>query len=268
MEYTVKELAEIAGVTPRTLRYYDEIGILKPANKNQSGYRIYGEKEVDRLQQILFYRELGVSLDKIKKILNSPEFDEIEALKEHRNKLIEKRDQLNLLIENVNKTIMTKKGCVKMDDKEKFEGFKRKLIEENEAKYGEEIRKKYGNESVDKLYNRVLNMTQKEYEKLNNLQKEFMDTLHRAFEIGDPKDELAHKAVDLHRKWLCFFWDEYSKEAHVGLCQMYIDDKRFRDYYDKLKPGVVEFHKEAVLAYTGLDYNKLLVGDLSLYILF
>jgi len=253
MEYTVKELAEIAAISPRTLRYYDEIGILKPARINSSGYRIYGEKEVDRLQQILFYRELGVSLSKIKEILDSPEFDEIEALKEHRNKLIEKREQLNLLIENVNRTLISKERCIKMDDREKFEGFKRKLIEDNEAKYGEEIRKKYGNESVDKSNMKLMNMTREEYERLNKLQQEFMDTLHRAYETGDPRGELAQKAADLHRKWLCFFWNEYSKEAHIGVCQMYIDDERFREYYDKFKPGTVEFLRDAVLAYTGLD---------------
>lgn len=83
MEYTVKQLAKIAGVSPRTLRYYDEIGLLKPARINSSGYRIYEKEQVDLLQQILFYRELGVSLDKIKDIIYSPDFNEIEALKEH-----------------------------------------------------------------------------------------------------------------------------------------------------------------------------------------
>lgn len=256
MVYTVKQLAEIAGVTPRTLRYYDEIGILKPANTNSSGYRTYGPKEVDRLQQILFYRELGVNLNKIKKILDSPEFDEIEALKEHRNKLVEKREQLNQLIENVDKTLLSKERCIKMDDREKFEGFKKKLIEENEEMYGEEIRQKYGSKSVDMSNKKLMNMTEEEYEQLNKLQEEFMDTLQRAYETGDAKGELAQRAAELHGKWLCFFWKEYSKEAHIGVCQMYIDDERFRDYYDKFKPGTVEFLRDAVLAYTGLDQEQ------------
>lgn len=82
--YTVHELGELAGVSARTIRYYDQIGLLKPAKLNPSGYRIYGPAEVDRLQQILFYRELGVSLKKIKEILNSPGFDRERALREHR----------------------------------------------------------------------------------------------------------------------------------------------------------------------------------------
>src|SRR3954451_1504741 len=105
MEYTVQKLASLAGVSTRTLRYYDEIGILKPARINSSGYRIYGPAEVDRLQQILFYRELGVSLDHIKKIITAPSFNGPIALKEHHEQLLDKRKQLDLLIANVEKTI-------------------------------------------------------------------------------------------------------------------------------------------------------------------
>jgi DNA-binding transcriptional MerR regulator len=128
----------------RTLRYYDEIGILKPARINSSGYRIYGQKEVDRLQQIMFYRELGVSLENIKDIVTSPSFDGAAALKEHHEKLLEKRNQLDLLIANVEKTIALTEGRINMSDKEKFEGFKKNMIDENEKKYGKEIREKYG----------------------------------------------------------------------------------------------------------------------------
>ena len=95
MEYTVKKLSLLAGVSARTLRYYDEIGILKPARINSSGYRIYGKEEVDRLQQILFYRELDIGLDNIKKILSSPDYDDIVALSEHKRALLAKREQLN-----------------------------------------------------------------------------------------------------------------------------------------------------------------------------
>src|SRR5689334_20695829 len=124
MEYTVQKLGQLAGISPRTLRYYDEIGILKPARINSSGYRIYGEIEVDRLQQILFYRELGIDLDTIKELVTSPSFDSANALREHREKLLEKRSQLDLLIANVDKTLALKEGRIIMSDKEKFEGFK------------------------------------------------------------------------------------------------------------------------------------------------
>ncbi|HBP63596.1 MAG TPA: MerR family transcriptional regulator, partial [Desulfosporosinus sp.] len=110
MEYVVRKLAQMAGVSSRTLRYYDEIGLLKPARINTSGYRIYGETEVDRLQQILFYRELGVSLDSIRDIVTSPSFDGAQALREHHEKLLEKREQLDRLISNVERTIEVSEG--------------------------------------------------------------------------------------------------------------------------------------------------------------
>lgn len=97
MEYTIQKLSQMAGISTRTLRYYDEIGLLKPARINSSGYRIYGAGEVDRLQQILFYRELGFSLGTIKEIISSPSFDRMQALKEHREQLLEQRAQLDLL---------------------------------------------------------------------------------------------------------------------------------------------------------------------------
>lgn len=139
MEYTVKKLGYLAGVTTRTLRYYDEIGILKPARINSSGYRIYGQEEVDRLQQFLFYKALGVSLDYIKGIVTASSFDEVQALKSHYEKLLEKRDQLNVLIENVNKTIISKERGIAMIDKEKFEGFKKKQIKDNEENTGKKV---------------------------------------------------------------------------------------------------------------------------------
>ena len=93
MEYTIQKLAHLAGVSTRTLRYYDEVGILKPARINSSGYRIYSQKEVDRLQQILFYRALEVGIDEIKQLLLNPSYDELDALNDHYQKLLEK-DQL------------------------------------------------------------------------------------------------------------------------------------------------------------------------------
>ena len=250
VEYTVQGLSSLAGVSTRTLRYYDEIGLLKPAKINSSGYRIYGEEEVDRLQQILFYRELGVQLDKIKEIITSPSFDRITALREHREKLLEKRKQLDLLIENVEKTIALTEGKIKMSDREKFEGFKRKLIDENEKKYGKEIREKYGEDAVNNSNKKFLNMTQEQYEEFEKLSAEMLDTLKAAFATGDPAGELAQKAADLHRQWLCYTWDTYSKEAHAGLAQMYVYDERFRAYYDKEQSGLAEFLRDAILIYT------------------
>lgn len=252
MEYTVQKLGRLAGISTRTLRYYDEIGILKPARINSSGYRIYGQQEVDRLQQILFYRELGVSLENIKNIVLSPSFDGVEALKQHHIKLLEKKEQLEALIVNVEKTIAMSEGRIKMSDKEKFEGFKQKLIDENEEKYGKEIREKYGEETVEKSNAYFKNMSRGDFEKLESLSTQIQETLAEAFKTGDPSGPLGQKAAELHKQWISMCWGHYSKEAHAGLAQMYVDDERFTAYYDKEQPGTAVFLRDAIHIYTGM----------------
>ncbi len=252
MEYTVQKLGRLAGISTRTLRYYDEIGILKPARINSSGYRIYGQLEVDRLQQIMLYREMGVNLETIKELVTSEFFDESAALKDHLVKLLAQRQQIDLLIANVQKTIESQKGSIKMNDKEKFNGFKKKLVEDNEKKYGREVREKYGDEHVNLSNQKMLNMSEEQYAQFEKLSQEVLDTLEAAFATGDPAGELGQKTADLHRQWLSFSWGSYSKEAHAGLAQMYVDDERFTAFYDKKQPGMAVFLRDAVLVYTGM----------------
>jgi DNA-binding transcriptional MerR regulator len=252
MEYTVQKLGSLAGVSTRTLRYYDEIGILKPARINSSGYRIYGQAEVDRLQQILFYRELGISLESIKEIVTAPSFDGAAALRDHREKLLEKKEQLEMLIANVDKSIAVTEGRMRMSNKEKFEGFKKKMIDDNEKKYGIEIREKYGEETVNKSNAKLQNMTQAQYEEVTKLAEQVIETLAEAYKTGDPAGDLAQKAAGLHKRWLSYYWNEYSKEAHAGLAQMYVDDERFTAYYDKEQPGTAAFLRDAIQIYTGM----------------
>ena len=249
MEYTVNKLAKLAGVSSRTLRYYDEIGLLSPKRISSNGYRIYGRNEVDRLQQILFYRELGVSLDEIGRIFSAKDFDGLSALQNHLTGLLERREQLELLIANVEKTIKAMKGEMIMSDKEKFEGFLKKMVDDNERLYGEEVREKYGEEAVNRSNEKVLHMSSEQYAELEKLTEELNETLKKAVEQGDPSSELAQKACDLHRRWLCFYWDKYTKEAHIGLAQMYVYDSRFTEYYEKIAPGCAAFLRDAVAIY-------------------
>ncbi|MBC1333387.1 MerR family transcriptional regulator [Listeria booriae] len=250
MEYTVQKLAMLAGVSTRTLRYYDEIGILKPARINSSGYRIYGQNEVDRLQQILFYREMNVGLDKIKAILEQPDFDETEALKTHRAQLLDKRKQLDELIRNVEKSIAHSERRITMRDQEKFEGFKQKMIDENEEKYGTEIREKYGDDKINKSNAKLKGMSEAEMERVNRLAETILVELAEAFETGDPAGEKAQEVAAMHKEWLSTYWDTYSKEAHAGLAQMYVDDERFTAYYDKDQPGLAAFLRDAIVIFT------------------
>ena len=252
MEYTVQKLGKLAGVSTRTLRYYDEIGILRPERINSSGYRIYGEKEVDRLQQILFYRELDVSLNSIKEIVTDPFFNKVSVLREHREKLLKKRNQLDILILNVDKTIALIGGKIKMSNKEKFEGFKKNMVDNNEKKYGKEIREKYGKDTIEESNKKVMNMSEEQYDEVTKLAKQVTTSLEKAFENGDPASDIAQKTSDLHRKWLLYYWSDYSKEAHAGIAQMYVDDKRFTAYYDKNQPGTAAFLRDAIFIYTGM----------------
>lgn len=246
MEYTVNKLSKLAGITPRTLRYYDTLGLLSPARISSSGYRIYGQKEVVRLQQILFYRELGVSLDEIMKIITSKAFDEQTALESHLTQLLAKREQLDLLIDNVEKSLKSSKGEYVMSDKEKFEGFKQKLVDDNEKQYGAEVRAAYGEDAINRSNAKIKGMTKEEYQALEALTLELNEAIKSAFEQGDPAGDLAQKACALHKKWLTFYWNDYSKEAHLGLTQMYVDDPRFTAYYDKIAVGSAVFLRNAM----------------------
>lgn len=254
MEYTVQKLGQLAGISTRTLRYYDEVGILKPTRLSSAGYRIYGQAEVDRLQQILFFRELGLPLEQIKEMMSSPSYDSIVALRHHREQLQDKRKQLDLLIRNVDKTIASTEGRIMMSDQEKFEGFKQTMIDDNEKKYGKEIRKSYGNDVVDQSNAKLKGMTPQQYEEVTRLEQEVKTVLAEAFKQGDPASDLAQKAADLHKQWLTYYWHEYSKEAHAGLAQMYVDDERFKAYYDAEQPGSAEFLRDAILIYTSIEH--------------
>ncbi|MFA5561248.1 MAG: MerR family transcriptional regulator [Eubacteriales bacterium] len=246
MEYTINQLAKMAGVSTRTLRYYDQCGLLPPKAIRSNGYRIYGQAEIDRLQQILFYRELGVELAEVGRILSDKDFDGQAALEHHLVALRERRARLDALIRNVEQSIKAMKGELEMSHHEKFEGFKQKMIEENEQRYGTEIRQKYGSGTIDRANARVRGMTPEQYEAIERLTQTLNDTLKAACEQGDPGSELAQKACELHKQWLCFYWDSYSKEAHLGVAQLYVEDPRFSAYYDKIAPGCARFLCDAV----------------------
>ena len=250
MEYSINELSKIAKISTRTLRYYHEIDLLKPKRINSSGYRIYGENEVDKLQQILFYKAMGFKLEDIRNIVNSPSFDIMLALDNHKKELIKKRDEIDLLIENVEKTISYKKGEIKMSDKEKFEGFKKDLVKQNEEKYGKEIREKYGDKQVDQSNRKMLGLSEEEFRKFEQLGRDIIEKLKEAMEENNPSGEKAQEACELHKKWLGYSWNFYTKEAHRSLGEMYVSDERFKKYYDNNKLGMAEFFRNALDIYT------------------
>lgn len=245
--YGIRELSELAGVSARTLRYYDEIGLLKPLYTESSGYRFYGEREADLLWQILFYRERGLELRQIANILYQKDFDVVKALEEQLAELQGQRDRLDALIRTVTQTILSKKGEYEMSEQEKFAALKERAVRENEERYGEEIRKAYGADTVDESNQKLLNMTPEKWERFHQLEEEIREMLKNCVLGGiSPESQEAKKLVRLHREWLCMTWPTYSVEAHKGVASLYVCDERFRKYYDEAVEGCAAFLKEAI----------------------
>ena len=225
LKYSIRKLSELAGVSARTLRYYDEIGLLKPSEISEAGYRYYGERELALLQQILFYRERGFDLKQIRKILYQDDFDIIRALKEHLRELEEQKAHVESLIRTVEQTIRSMKGECEMSDKERFQAFKERVVKGNEERYGAE----------------------EDWERFQNRGEEIKIQLKEAVLAGEtPESERGKRIVLLHKEWLGKTWKQYTKEAHAAIADMYICDERFRLYYDKEVEGCAAFLEAAV----------------------
>lgn len=250
MEYTVQKLARLAGVSPRTLRFYDQCGLLRPARVNASGYRIYGQAQVRRLQQILFYRELGMGLQAIAITIDGEDFQPLAALQAHLEALQARQAHTARLIETVKRTMEQEQGGRPMTDEEKFQGFKEKLIRDNEAQYGQEIRETYGQEALEAGNAKMMNLTREAYDAMQALGAEILQKLEAAVVAGqDPASQAGEEIARLHRAWLGYTWGRYSPQAHRGLGDLYLGDARFTAYYDKGVPGCARFLRDAIHAW-------------------
>ena len=249
MEYTITQLAKLSHVTTRTLRYYDAIGLLKPIKKIEGNVRVYGEKEVDQLQQIFFFKTFLVPLKEIKRIMLHQDYKEVLILEEHLRKLQIQVTQMTQLMNTLTQTIAYKKGEVTMKNEEKFKGLKQKMLQENEEKYGEEIRQKYGEERVNQSNERFMKQSKEAYQKASELATAINDQLKQALLTKDPYGSLAQGVAKMHQEWISLYWNEYSKEAHANLVEMYGADERFKTYYESVAPGATEFLRDAVIYY-------------------
>ncbi|WP_068676314.1 MerR family transcriptional regulator [Oceanobacillus sp. Castelsardo] len=245
----VKKVSELAGVSIRTLHHYDNIGLLSPEKISTTGYRVYTEENLERLQQILFFKEIGFTLKKIKEIMNSPFYKQEEALEIQRGMLIEKRKRIDDMIQTIDKTIQHQKGEIKMTDKEKFEGF-----DFSHNPYEDEARKKWGDNVVDES-NATINKLSK-YEK-ETLEKEFNDIYRKLAEVRNesPDSDIAQEKIHL---WYIYLnkIGNYSLDAFRGLGQMYVDDERFTKNIDKFGEGLAAFMRDAMAVYADRNDPK------------
>ena len=248
MEYSIQELSRLSGVTTRTLRWYDQIGLLKPSRVAESGYRYYSGAEVDRLQDILYYRALGVELAQIKECLDNPSFDRLAALRGHLAALEMERERLEQLIRSVKDTIGAEERKEIMSDEQKFEVFKQRTVAHNEEAYGAEIRAKYGDKEVDEANAVVMNLTREQYQEWTDLGREIQERLEAAVRAGlSPESEEGRKVTTLHRRWLTITGNRYDQAKHRGITELYVMDERFTAYYDKQVPGCARFLRDAVV---------------------
>ncbi|MGG7177005.1 MerR family transcriptional regulator [Clostridium paraputrificum] len=249
MSYKVKEVAGICGVSVRTLHHYDQIGLLKPKQITSAGYRIYTDSDLERLQQILFFKELDFNLQDIKNILDNPSFDRKLALKTHRELLIEKRERIERIIKSVDNTIESIEGEKKMSKKDMFDGFDMSKIEEHKAKYAEETKEKYGDSDAYKESEKKTGKYSKEdWSRVMGEANEIYNKIANLMERG-PEDEEVQKLVEEWRNHITKNFYNCTPEIFAGLGQMYVYDERFTKNIDKVKPGLAQFLSNAMEIY-------------------
>ena len=248
MEDTIQALSRLSGVTTRALRWYDKIGLLTPSGRTEGNYRLYGPAEVDRLQDILYYRALGVELAQVKRILDDPSYNRLAVLRSHLAALEAERERVQGLINSVKETILTQERDEIMIDEKKFEAFKRGALEEYRKTYEAESREQYGDVEVDAMLTRLQGVTQEQYAEWESLGREILEKLSAAVTAGtDPAGEVGKELAALHQRWLTVTGNQYDVQRHRGLAELYVQDERFTAYYDREVPGCARFLRDAVL---------------------
>lgn len=242
--YSVHELAKLAGVSVRTLHYYDEIGLLRPSFIEKNGYRKYASEELLRLQQILFFRELDFPLVEIKSVLNQPNFIMVEALKTHKKVIKLKQKRLEDLIKTIDKTIKSMTNEIKIKDEELYDAFKDEDIKE----YQQEAKERWGNTDAYRTsMEKVSKMTKAQMDKLKEDGKKFTQKLADNMDKPVGSDEVQ-SLIEEHYKGIQFFY-ECPISFYRNLGQMYVDDARFTAYYDKFKPGLAVWLRDAIMVF-------------------
>ncbi|RYD57891.1 MAG: MerR family transcriptional regulator [Sphingobacteriales bacterium] len=250
-KFSVHQLAKMANISARTLHHYDEIGLLKPAFRADSGYRYYTKEELLRLQQILFYKELDLPLAEIQQILDEPEFDRLQALDHHKEQMRKKVQRYETLIRTIDKTILDLKNKQRMTTyEEMYEGFSKEQVDE----YEKEVTERWGGERLEESKRNIQAMTKQEWGDLK-AEGENINRSLAAIMDHSPTDADVQRLVARHHIMIGKFY-ECPYEVYRGLGNMYVADERFTATYDKYKPGLAVFLQKAIEHYCNERENK------------
>lgn len=246
MNYLVGQVADLAGVTIRTLHHYDEIDLLSPSGRSAAGYRIYEDADLERLQRILFYRELGFTLEEIAAIVDDPLTDALDHLRRQRGLLTERIERLQKMIVAIDYEMEALKMGIKLTPEERLEVFG----DFDPENHGEEAEQRWGGtDAYRQSQRRISNYTKEDWLKIKAEHDEVAANLAALFESGAvPDSEEAMGAVEAHRQHINRWYYDCSYEIHQGLGEMYVSDERFRANYDALAPGLSEFIWDAARA--------------------
>ncbi len=246
-KYSVKQLSKLAGVSVRTLHVYDRIGLLKPLIRTEARYRYYGKEELLRLQQILFYKELGLPLKEISDILDDPVFDVLEALEDHKTSLKEKQDNISILIKTIDKTIyQLKKGKEMLKPEELYEGFHRGEAES----FRKEASEKFGSSAVKQSEDYLLSLEKEDFEALKFKARKVFEDLFAA-RNEKPENENVQKLIAVHYNVIRQFWgtansNDNQAESYSGLGDLYVADNRYTMINDQHQPEFADFLNKAM----------------------
>ncbi|MBA3537851.1 MAG: MerR family transcriptional regulator [Tatlockia sp.] len=247
MNYTVKKLAKLSGVSVRTLHFYDEIGLLKPAYISDNGYRYYKEPQLLLLQQILFFRELGLELKQIQEILNQTDFDKIDALQSHKKVLQEKIFRMKELLKTIDKTIDHLEGQQPITEEEMYHGFSK----EKQAEYEQYLIEKLGSQRCALAQSKmnIKNWTRTDWKKHKATFDEIHKALTQAILKGHRVDsDEVQKLIDKHYRHIKLFWTP-TRESYIGLGQSYTEHPDFRKMYASYHPELAHFLADAMKLY-------------------
>lgn len=241
VKYSVKQLSKLAGVTPKTLRYYDAIDLLIPTGRAESGYRYYSKEELYRLQQILFYKELDFSLEGIKQILDQPDFDLVQSLEGQRMAILEKIDRFSELIKTIDKTILTIKDKENMiSDEEMYAGFPKESVQSMK----EEVKQRWGADKLEQTESNIQKMDKNGWEEIQNEAKSINERLASKMHLK-PKAIEVQELISEHFTHMNRF-NEFNIIGYKGLGEMYATDERFKAHYEVYATGLSEFIKDAI----------------------